>query len=91
LEFFGKQNGIAPTPKKWLNFKSKLACPFCCPWLCVYISDDLLQCIGYLLFSDGYIGLNSFGFGGSNGHVILKPFKRKRKEMGLSICQMFHE
>ena len=52
--------------------------------------DRNIRLISYLLFSDGYIGLNSFGFGGSNGHVILKPFKRKRKEMGLSICQMFH-
>ncbi|XP_071176050.1 fatty acid synthase-like [Mytilus edulis] len=35
---------------------------------------------------DGYIGLNSFGFGGANGHVVLKPFKRKRKTMGKTFC-----
>ncbi|CAG2232810.1 FASN [Mytilus edulis] len=35
---------------------------------------------------DGYIGLNSFGFGGANGHVVLKPFKRKRKAMGKNFC-----
>ncbi|XP_069113193.1 fatty acid synthase-like isoform X2 [Argopecten irradians] len=31
---------------------------------------------------DGYIGLNSFGFGGANGHLILKPYRRDKKENG---------
>ncbi|KAL5021633.1 hypothetical protein ScPMuIL_000788 [Solemya velum] len=28
---------------------------------------------------DGYIGINSFGFGGVNGHLVMKPFYRKSK------------
>ncbi|KAK3085470.1 hypothetical protein FSP39_003881 [Pinctada imbricata] len=29
---------------------------------------------------DGYIGLNSFGFGGANGHLILKPHVQSSKK-----------
>ncbi|OWF48220.1 fatty acid synthase-like [Mizuhopecten yessoensis] len=35
---------------------------------------------------DGYIGLNSFGFGGANGHLILKPYRKDRKENDQKLC-----
>lgn len=30
-------------------------------------------------FKNGLIGLNSFGFGGANGHIILKPYTKLNK------------
>lgn len=27
-------------------------------------------------YKDGLIGLNSFGFGGANGHIVLKPYSK---------------
>lgn len=30
-------------------------------------------------FKDGLIALNSFGFGGANGHIVLKPFTQLNK------------
>lgn len=32
--------------------------------------------------SDGFISLNSFGYGGANGHVVLKPYKKKQSIRG---------
>ncbi|XP_078335992.1 fatty acid synthase-like [Crassostrea virginica] len=34
---------------------------------------------------DGFISLNSFGYGGANGHVVLKPYKKKQ-----SSCDIHH-
>ena len=36
-----------------------------------------------MLLIDGYVGINSFGFGGANCHVILKPnvFRQYREDL----------
>ncbi|XP_060075254.1 fatty acid synthase-like [Ylistrum balloti] len=36
--------------------------------------------------NEGYIGLNSFGFGGANGHLILKPYRKNNKENDQMLC-----
>lgn len=30
------------------------------------------------VFDDGLVGVNGFGFGGANGHIILKPFTKPK-------------
>ena len=42
-----------------------------------------------IYISGKYIGVNSFGFGGVNGHVILEPYINENKDefvQGMKVC-----
>lgn len=36
---------------------------------------------------DGYISLNSFGYGGANGHLVLKPYRNRCSNQGEQLKQ----
>lgn len=36
---------------------------------------------------DGYISLNSFGYGGANGHLVLKPYRNHCSNQGEQLKQ----
>ena len=41
------------------------------------------------LFTGRYVSVNSFGFGGVNGHVILEPYTHINKEEFVQGIQLF--
>lgn len=45
----------------------------------VLLSAETFWSIPLYILADGFIGVNCFGFGGVNGHVVLKPYQAKRK------------
>lgn len=48
----------------------------------------LLLCIKRIKLSlDGYISLNSFGYGGANGHLVLKPYRNHCSNQGEQLKQ----
>lgn len=51
-------------------------------------SNYMLLCIKSIKFSlDGYISLNSFGYGGANGHLVLKPYRNHCSNQGKELKQ----
>lgn len=51
-------------------------------------SNYMLLCIKSIKLSlDGYISLNSFGYGGANGHLVLKPYRNHCSNQGMELKQ----